>query len=398
MSRSAMRWMCLVVTLLVAACTKSPSDPSRPAPGKETGAAGATAVETLPEGQEAVPTTGLAADSQPDGAASPELTPPADEAAAESKLPFEDLVAALGDADANANYRRVEERLAQEPGNILLRMQRLLVLHCVGSALSAAGKKERGVEAYQATLEMARVLVEESEQELTPDMREVLSYVFYNGAGAEALSGRFEEAKAAMQRAIEMGFNRIELLRDDPELAALRELPDFDQQLAAWTQLIVELVVNSTEAFPFDFTLTDITGQPLNLDDYLDKVVIVDIWGTWCPPCKQEIPSFIKLQTEYGEQGFQMIGLNYERASDDAAKTEIVARFVQDSGINYPCALGTEEIRQQVPDFGVFPTTLFIDRAGKVRAKIVGMHEYTFLEAIVKFLLAEPAPTAAPAI
>ena len=397
MSRSAMRWMCLVVTLLVAGCTKSPSDPSPPAPGKEAGAAGATAIETLPEGQEAVPTTGLAADSQPGGAASPELTPPADEAVAAPKLPFEDLVAALGNEEANAAYRQVEERVAQEPGNTLRRMQRLYLLHQVGSALSATGKKERGLEAYQAALELARALVEESGQELSPDMREALSDVFYNGAGAEALSGRPEEAKAAVQRAIEMGFNRVELLRDDPDLAALRELPDFDQQLAAWEQLIVELVLNSNEAFPFDFALTDITGQTLNLVDYLGKVVIVDIWGTWCPPCKEEIPSFIRLQTEYGPQGFQMIGLNYEQAGDDAAKTEVVAQFVQDSGINYPCALGTEEIQQQVPNFSGYPTTLFIDRTGKVRAKIVGTHEYAFLEAIVKILLAEPAPTGAPA-
>ena len=155
---------------------------------------------------------------------------------------------------------------------------------------------------------------------------------------------------------------------------------------------MVDLVLNSGKTFPFDFALTDLSGQNISLTGYQGKVLIVDIWGTWCGPCKMEIPSFIKLQTEYGPQGFQMVGLNYEREKDEAANKDAVTKYMQENGMNYPCAMGTEEIRQQVPDFIGFPTTLFIDRTGKVRGKVVGTHAYSFLEAMVKTLLAEAAP------
>ena len=74
-------------------------------------------------------------------------------------------------------------------------------------------------------------------------------------------------------------------------------------------------VLASGETFPFDFTLTDFSGQNISLTGFQGKVLIVDIWGTWCPPCRAEIPSFVKLQTEYGPQGLQIVGLNYEHGT-----------------------------------------------------------------------------------
>jgi thiol-disulfide isomerase/thioredoxin len=133
------------------------------------------------------------------------------------------------------------------------------------------------------------------------------------------------------------------------------------------------------------------------LSSLLGKVVIVDIWGTWCPPCRAEIPSFILLQTEFGPQGLQIVGLNYERAETEEEKVEAVRKFIEEFGINYPCAMGTDEIQQQVPNFEGFPTTLFIDRSGRVRAKLVGLHDSMYLRALVEQLLAEPAAPPADA-
>ncbi|MHB8866074.1 MAG: TlpA family protein disulfide reductase, partial [Pirellulaceae bacterium] len=149
------------------------------------------------------------------------------------------------------------------------------------------------------------------------------------------------------------------------------------------------------ESFPFDFALTDLSGQPISLAGYQGKVLIVDIWWTWCPPCRAEIPSFIKLQDQYGPKGLQIVGINYENTNDDAAK-EAVQKFMQENGMNYPCAMGTEAIQQQIPNFGVFPTTIFIDRTGKVRTKLEGAYEYEYLEALVQILLEEDAPPSAP--
>ena len=132
-----------------------------------------------------------------------------------------------------------------------------------------------------------------------------------------------------------------------------------------------------------DFSLIDVTGEPINLSDLKGQVVVVDIWGTWCPPCRKGIPSFVKLQELYGSQGLQMVGINF----GDEQQTVINA--IDKLGINYPCALGTESIQQQIPDLQIFPTTILIDKTGTVRSKIVGLHDYAELEERVKELLAE---------
>ncbi|GIW91392.1 MAG: hypothetical protein KatS3mg109_1824 [Pirellulaceae bacterium] len=188
------------------------------------------------------------------------------------------------------------------------------------------------------------------------------------------------------------------MLEEDEDLAAVRALPEFSNQLQQWKdQSAKEQQAHITESlakfqsFPFDFEVVDVEGQRRTLSDLKGKVVIVDIWGTWCPPCRAEIPSFIKLQEKFGEKGLQIIGLNYEGEEGEKAIAK-VKQFIQEYGINYPCALGTEEIQNQVPDFEGYPTTLFIDRSGKVRLKVVGLHDYAFLESVVTALLEEPAP------
>lgn len=84
-----------------------------------------------------------------------------------------------------------------------------------------------------------------------------------------------------------------------------------------------------------------------------------------------------------------MIGLNYERGRNDEANLKLAVDYAKAEGINYPCLMGDEATREQVPNFEGFPTTLFIDKAGKVRMKAVGLHEYAFLKAVVTQLLAE---------
>lgn len=143
------------------------------------------------------------------------------------------------------------------------------------------------------------------------------------------------------------------------------------------------------ESYPFSFTATDLDGNQHSLADYEGKVVIVDFWGTWCPPCRAEIPSFVALQEKYGDQGFQMLGLNYERGDSAEENLQQVIDFAAENNINYPCMMGDDETRAQVPDFRGYPTTFFIDRTGKVRMTAVGLHEEAYLEAIIKALLAE---------
>ncbi|MEL6105725.1 MAG: TlpA disulfide reductase family protein [Planctomycetota bacterium] len=220
----------------------------------------------------------------------------------------------------------------------------------------------------------------------------------YNEARAFAFKGETDKATASLQQAVEGGFTDADFIRGDEDLVSLRDNEAFESNLEKWLATAAEKIIQHAkeelangESFPFEFALQDIDGGDQSVDQYKGKVLIVDVWGTWCPPCRAEIPSFVKLQETYGEDGFQMIGLNYERGGSDEANAKLVKEFAEANGINYPCALGTSEVQQQIPDFGGFPTTLFIDRTGKVRMKAVGLHEYSYLEAIVKTLLEEEA-------
>jgi thiol-disulfide isomerase/thioredoxin len=229
--------------------------------------------------------------------------------------------------------------------------------------------------------------------------------VYYQSAGVLSTIGKPEEALVKVEKAIENGFTQLPILLEDPALEKVRELPAWSEKLSTWEAAARERMIESAKAemadyqsFPFDFTLTDVAGMPVSLAALKGKVCIVDLWGTWCPPCREEIPSFIKLQQKFAAAGFQMIGLNEERGGSDEDKTAKVTEFIAQSGINYPCALITDEVRAQVPDLQGYPTTLFIDRSGKVRLMAVGMHEYAYLEAVVEMLLNEDSgETAAPA-
>ncbi len=123
------------------------------------------------------------------------------------------------------------------------------------------------------------------------------------------------------------------------------------------------------DAFKFDVTTLD--GAQLTQDEVKDKVVIVDFWGTWCPPCRAAVPHLVRLYEKYHDQGLLIVGLNYERVSDDRAVQKIRA-FAAQEGIDYPLAIGTAAIKAQVPDFRGFPTMLFFRRGMKFDHREVG--------------------------
>lgn len=223
--------------------------------------------------------------------------------------------------------------------------------------------------------------------------------IYFNEARVLAAKNDLVAATKSLEEAVTSGFSDFDLLRGDDLLASVRSQPDFDSKLEAWEAAAKEKILahakeelEAGETFPFDFELEDITGTTQALSAYKGKVVIVDVWGTWCPPCREEIPSFIKLQEKLGNEQFQMIGLNYERKKTDEENLKAVVDYVAENGINYPCVMGDDATKDMIPEFRGFPTTLFIDKAGNVRLKAVGLHEYSYLEAVVGLLLAEETP------
>jgi thiol-disulfide isomerase/thioredoxin len=114
--------------------------------------------------------------------------------------------------------------------------------------------------------------------------------------------------------------------------------------------------------------LKDLRGRTLRLSDYKGKVVVLNFWATWCPPCRAEMPDLIRMQREYRSRGLQVVGITYP--PEEIAK---VRQFVRKLGVNYPIALGTIETKSLFDETETLPLTIVIDREGKVRERIEGI-------------------------
>jgi Peroxiredoxin len=129
-----------------------------------------------------------------------------------------------------------------------------------------------------------------------------------------------------------------------------------------------------------DFSLADINGKTVSLSEFSGKVVILDFFASWCPPCRQEIPGFIELEQSYGAQGFAMIGVAVEAAG--AAK-----EFAGKTGINYPVLVDDGKVSDVYGPIRSIPTTFVIDKNGKIAKMYIGSHEKSVFEADIKELL-----------
>jgi|Deesub1362B_J571_1020462.scaffolds.fasta_scaffold00163_43 cytochrome c biogenesis protein CcmG/thiol:disulfide interchange protein DsbE len=117
-----------------------------------------------------------------------------------------------------------------------------------------------------------------------------------------------------------------------------------------------------------DFTLKDIKGNNVSLSDFRGKIVILNFWATWCPPCRKEIPVFIKLYEKYKNEGLIIIGISLDKEGK-----KVIIPFVKKFGINYPILIGTKEVENAYGGIRGIPTTFIIDKEGKIRKKHIGL-------------------------
>lgn len=114
--------------------------------------------------------------------------------------------------------------------------------------------------------------------------------------------------------------------------------------------------------------LRDINGRSFSLSDYRGKVVLLNFWATWCPPCRAEIPELVKWQRRYRGRGLQVIGVTYP-----PQKLSEVRRFVRREKVNYPVALGTKEMKLLFTESETLPMTIVVGKDGRIRDIIEGI-------------------------
>ncbi len=113
--------------------------------------------------------------------------------------------------------------------------------------------------------------------------------------------------------------------------------------------------------------MRDLDGRPLSSADWRGKVVIVNFWATWCPPCRAEIPDLVALQNKYRDR-LLIIGV-----SQDEGSVEGVKQFVAAHQMNYPVVMMTPEIDQAFPGIRALPTSFILDRESRVVQRHVGL-------------------------
>jgi thiol-disulfide isomerase/thioredoxin len=128
------------------------------------------------------------------------------------------------------------------------------------------------------------------------------------------------------------------------------------------------------------FTVTDLTGRTMSSRDWKGKVVLVNFWATWCPPCLAEIPDLIALQDKYRDE-VVVIGVSEDEGSIDAVK-----RFAEDRKINYPIVMATPELQQLFPGVIALPTTFVLDPEGRMAHKRVGLLNAKQTEGVTRAL------------
>jgi cytochrome c biogenesis protein CcmG/thiol:disulfide interchange protein DsbE len=131
-----------------------------------------------------------------------------------------------------------------------------------------------------------------------------------------------------------------------------------------------------------DFTLRDANGKEVRLSDYRGKVVLLNFWATWCPPCRVEIPWFAELEQTHKDQGFAALGVSL------GENWQVVKPFLAKLEVNYRIVIGDDETAAQ---FGVtaLPTTFLIDREGGIAAVHEGLTSQRDFQEAVETLLGE---------
>jgi thiol-disulfide isomerase/thioredoxin len=118
-----------------------------------------------------------------------------------------------------------------------------------------------------------------------------------------------------------------------------------------------------------DFSLQTLDGQTLTRDGLKGKVVLLDFWATWCPPCRAAIPHLVELYEKHKDDGLVVVGVSLDK------KPDAVRDFVKRNNVPYPVAIGSDNpIVKDMGNISSLPTLILLDRKGAIQLKIIGFN------------------------
>lgn len=127
-----------------------------------------------------------------------------------------------------------------------------------------------------------------------------------------------------------------------------------------------------------DFTFKTLDGRELRLSELHGKVVLVNFWATWCPPCKEEMPIFEREYKRCKDKGFEILAVNMDSSESNLQK------FLKENNYSFPIVRPSEDLQKELKLMG-FPTSYLLDREGKIYRIRLGV--YRELEEDLKKLL-----------
>jgi thiol-disulfide isomerase/thioredoxin len=147
-------------------------------------------------------------------------------------------------------------------------------------------------------------------------------------------------------------------------------------------QPVIHFVKNPEMAPPLD--AMDLLGKPVNKNGWSGKVVLVNFWATWCPPCREEIPELLELKREFKDQ-MEIVGI-----SEDDDPPANVIKFAHAKGMTYPIIMATPELIGAYGGVPALPTSFLIDTQGRVVQKHSGLYPIEYYQREIRSLLGMP--------
>ncbi len=131
--------------------------------------------------------------------------------------------------------------------------------------------------------------------------------------------------------------------------------------------------------------LKDLNGRSVKSSDFKGKVVMLNFWATWCPPCREEIPALIALQNQYKDKGLVVVGVSLDQNGPATVKA-----FVARMKVHYPVVMGDDKIAAAYGGVSIIPTTYLIDRQSNIAGGVEGGADQATLESAIAPLLGKP--------